>query len=300
MPRPLLLSALLCLSLAVAATAATAAEPRHDLLRVPLSDPAAAEWLRANQNAFDIVNVKPGVEAHIAARPGDESALRAAGLAPELLQRDMEAAAAYADKGVGFGIFHTFSENVAFMDSLRLQYPHVISARWSIGTTYEGRTIWAYRLSDNPDVDESEPEVLIDGTHHAREIMAAEFPIMFAQYLCEHYDTDSAIKWLVDSRELYLVPVVNPDGFVYNETTNPSGGGLWRKNRSPQAGGQIGVDLNRNYPKNWGYDDVGSSPYPADITYRGPSAASELETQAMVAFVNSREFITHDSVHTYS
>lgn len=298
MPRLLsVLAAALCLLLSLAATAA---EMRHDLVRVPLTDPAKVEWLRQNRNSFDIVREKPGVEAHIACRPGDEDALRAAGLVPELLQRDMETAYSYGDKGVGFGIFHTFSENVAFMDSLRLQYPHVISARWSIGTTYEGRSIWAYRLSDNPDLDETEPEVLIDGTHHAREIMAAEFPIMFAKYLCENYDTDPAIKWLVDNRELYLIPVVNPDGFVYNETTNPNGGGMWRKNRSPQAGGQFGVDLNRNYPKFWGYDNIGSSPYPADITYRGPSAASELETQAMINFVNGRQIITHDSVHTYS
>lgn len=298
MPRPLpVLAAALCLLLSLAATAA---ELRHDLVRVPLTDPAKVEWLRQNRNSFDIVREKPGVEAHIACRPGDEAALREAGLMPEVLLRDMETAYSYGDKGVGFGVYHTFSENVAFMDSLRMQYPHVISAKWSIGTTYQGRNIWAYRVSDNPDVDETEPEVLIDGTHHAREIMAAEFPIMFAKYLCENYDTDPAIRWLVDNRELYLVPVVNPDGFVYNETTNPNGGGMWRKNRSPQAGGQIGVDLNRNYPNFWGYDNIGSSPTPSDITYRGPSAASELETQAMINFVNGRQIITHDSIHTYA
>ena len=279
---------------------AFAAEPHHDKVRVPIADPAAAEWLRLHQNELDIVYVKPGVEAHLHARPGDQDLLRAAGLAPEVMVRDIELASEYADKGIGFGIFHTYSENVAFMDSLRMMYPNVISARFSIGNTYQGRTIWAYRLSDNPDVDESEPEILIDGMHHAREIMASEFPIMFAEYLCSRYGTDPEITWLVDNRELYLIPIVNPDGVVYNETISPNGGGQWRKNRSPQAGGEFGVDLNRNYPNRWGYDNVGSSPYPADITYRGPSAASELETQAMLNFVNTHEIITHDSVHTYS
>ena len=185
MRRPLsLLLAGLCLLVSLSALAA---EPRHDLVRVSLADPAASEWLRLHQNELDVVFVKPGVEAHIAAQPGDEAILRAAGLVPEVMQRDMELAAAYPDKGVGFGIFHTYSENVAFMDSLRLLYPNVISAKWSIGTTYQGRYIWAYRVSDNPDVDENEPEVLIDGMHHAREIMATEFPIMFAEYLCENY-----------------------------------------------------------------------------------------------------------------
>jgi hypothetical protein len=293
----------LAMTLAVcllSAVSAYAVEPHHDLLRVPLTDPSAWAYLNLHRNEFDIVHIKPGAEAHIAARPGDEATLRAAGLATEVIQRDMELANAYPDKGSGFGIFHTYSESVAFMDSLRVRFPTLISAGFSIGTTFQGRTIWAYRVSDNAGVDESEPEVLIDGTHHAREIMAAEFPIMFAEYLLTHYATDPEIKWLVDNRELYLVPIVNPDGFIYNETTNPNGGGQWRKNRSPQAGGQIGVDLNRNYPNHWGYDDVGSSPTPADITYRGPSPASELETQAMINFTNNHEFITHDSVHTYS
>lgn len=292
---------MLCSALCLAATTASpAVEPHHDLLRVPLTDPAAWAYLDLHRNEFDIVHIKPGAEAHIAARPGDEAMLRAAGLATEVIQRDMELANAYPDKGSGFGIFHTYSESVAFMDSLRVRFPTLVSARWSIGTTFQGRTIWAYRISDNADVDESEPEVLIDGAHHAREIMAAEFPIMFAEYLATRYATDPAIKWLVDNRELYLVPIVNPDGFIYNETTNPTGGGMWRKNRSTQAGGQIGVDLNRNYPNHWGYDDVGSSPLASDITFRGPSPASELETQAMINFTNSHEFITHDSVHTYS
>ena len=295
-----LMYVLLTAACLAAAPHAFAAEPHHDLLRVPLTDPAAWAYLNLHRNELDVVHVKPGAEAHIAAKPGDEALLRAAGLAPEVLQRDMEVANAYADKGSGFSIYHTYSESIAFMDSLRTRFPTLVSAGWSIGTTYQGRAIWAYRVSDNADVDEGEPEVLIDGTHHAREIMAAEFPIMFAEYLLTHYATDPAIKWLVDNRELYLVPIVNPDGFVYNETTNPTGGGMWRKNRSPQAGGQYGVDLNRNYPVQWGYDDVGSSGLPADITYRGPSAASELETQAMINFANAHEFITHDSVHTYS
>ncbi len=294
---PLVMTLVACVFLAVAAFAA---EPHHDLLRVPLTDPAAWAYLNLHRNEFDIVHVKPGAEAHIAARPGDEATLRAAGLATEVIQRDMEVANAYSDKGSGFGIFHTYSESVAFMDSLKVRFPTLVSAGFSIGTTFQGRTIWAYRLSDNADVDESEPEVLIDGTHHAREIMAAEFPIMFAEYLLTHYATDPSIKWLVDNRELYLVPIVNPDGFVYNENTNPTGGGMWRKNRSTQAGGQIGVDLNRNYPNHWGYDDVGSSPLASDITYRGPSAGSELEVQAMINFVNHHQIITHDSVHTYS
>lgn len=296
MSRSLLLLA--CTVCVLLCAPALAAEPHHDLLRVPLDTPVASEWLRLHQNDYDIVYVKPGVEAHIAAKPGDEATLRAAGMAPELKQRDMEAAYAYPDKGVGFGVFHTYSESRAFMDSLTTQYPNLVSSRWSIGTTYQGNSIWAWRISDNPNANESEPEILFDGMHHAREIMASEFPIMFAKYLCEHYNTDPQIHWLVDNRELYIVPIMNPDGVIYNESTNPDGGGMWRKNRKPFSG-QFGVDLNRNYPNHWGYDDVGSSPTPSSDTYRGPSAASERETQALINFVNTHEIITHNSIHTY-
>ena len=97
----------------------------------------------------------------------------------------------------------------------------MISEKWSIGQSMQGNEIWALRVSDNPDVDEDEPEVLIDGMHHAREIMASEFPMMFAEYLAANYGVDSEITWLVDNRELYIVPIVNPDGQLYNEQDQP-------------------------------------------------------------------------------
>ena len=96
-----------------------------------------------------------------------------------------------------------------------------------------------------------EPEILLDTMHHAREIMSGEFGILWADYLCSNYGSDPVVTWLMDNRELYLISIVNPDGVVYNETTNPQGGGLWRKNRRFN-GSSYGVDLNRNYPYEWG------------------------------------------------
>lgn len=294
-PRVLFVVPFLLLALTVGAVAS---EPRHDLVSVRLDDPTAAEFIRNHQGELDIVLVKPGVEAQIAAEAGNIEALTAAGLAPQLLQADMERANEYPDKGIGFGVYHTYSENVAFIDSLRLRFPAVVSGKWSIGTTVEGRDIWAFRVSDNPDLDEDEPEVLIDGMHHANEIITAEFPIMFAEYLAMNYGSDPEITWLVDHRELYLVPIVNPDGVVWNESTSPDGGGTWTKNRH-NYGGVYGVNLNRNYPYQCGYDDDGSSPTPSSEGYRGPSPASEPETQAMRAFVAGREIVTHNSLHAY-
>ncbi len=279
---------------------ALAAEPHHALVEIQLDSPGATEFILANAGRLDILQVKPGSFAHIAAKPADLAYLRASGQNITILQTDMETANAYTDKGVGYGIYHTYSETVAFVDSLRLLYPNVISQKWSIGQTIDGHDLWAFRVSDNPDIDENEPEILIDAMHHAREIMSSEFTIMFAEYLAQNYGSDPEITWLVDNRELYIVPVVNPDGSVYNEINSPSGGGMWRKNRRNNGDGTFGVDPNRNYTYMWGYDDSGSSPDTDSEVYRGPSAGSEPEIQAMMNFINNREFRTHDTIHTYS
>jgi carboxypeptidase T len=286
--------------LALQAAPSQADPEHHSLVQLYLDSPAGTQFLQTNRGRLDVLLVKPGILAQIAAQPADLELLNRSGLRYEILEADMEMAYAGPEKAAGFGLFHTYSENVAFVDSLRLLYPEVISEKWSIGQSHEGNDLWCFRVSDNPDLDESEPEILIDGMHHAREIMASEFPIMFAEYLAQNYGTDPEITWLLDNRELYIVPIVNPDGVIYNESTDPAGGGMWRKNRRDNGDGTIGVDPNRNYPYEWGYDDTGSSPDSDSIVYRGPSAGSEPEVQAMMNLVNSRQFITHDTVHTYS
>ncbi len=119
-------------------------------------------------------------------------------------------------------------------------------------------------------------------------------------YLLENYATNPDIQGIIDNSEMYFVPCVNPDGYVYNQSTNPSGGGLWRKNRKVNGDGTFGVDLNRNYGDHWGYDNIGSSPSTSSDTYRGTAAFSEPETQAMRNLCNTRQFITALNAHTYS
>lgn len=279
---------------------AGAASPRHSLVEVDLQDAASREYLMARLGQFDVVFQKPGYFAHVAADQATLDLLRGSPLRWKVLIDDLQTHYAYPDKTTNFGIYHTYSESAAFVDSLRLLYPQVISQKWSLGQSHEGRNIWCFRVSDNPDLDEDEPEILIDGMHHAREIMASEFGIMFAEYLASNYGTDPEVTWLLDNRELYLVPIVNPDGVVYNEATDPAGGGMWRKNRRPISVSTYGVDLNRNYPYQWGYDDSGSSPTPSSDLYRGPFAGSEPEVQAMMALINGHAFATHNTVHTYS
>ena len=151
-----------------------------------------------------------------------------------------------------YGLFYTYAETVAELDALHAQYPNITTAKYSIGTSIEGRTIWAMKVSDNPNVDENEPEVGFDGVHHAREPITINVLLETIRYLCENYGVDPEVTFLVDNREIFFVPIVNPDGYVYNEQTYPNGGGMWRKNRHAPVGGCYGVDLNRNYPYQWG------------------------------------------------
>ncbi|HRH11500.1 MAG TPA: M14 family metallopeptidase, partial [Bacteroidia bacterium] len=196
------------------------------------------------------------------------------------------------------GGYFKFNEVTQILDSMALLYPNLITVKQALNPlSVEGRTIWTVKISDNPGVDESEPEVLYTALHHAREGACVSQLIFYMWYILENYATNPDIKATVDNTEMYFVPVVNPDGYVYNQTTNPNGGGMWRKNRRVNGGGVFGADLNRNYGYNWGFDNIGSSPTTSSDTYRGPSAFSEPETQAMRNFCNSRQFVNSLNAH---
>ncbi|MEY4541213.1 MAG: hypothetical protein RLZZ306_2970, partial [Bacteroidota bacterium] len=178
-----------------------------------------------------------------------------------------------------YGGYFTFAQLQTILDQMRTLYPNLISAKSSIGTSIEGRPVFMIKISDNPDVDEAEPEMFFNAVHHAREPMSMSQLIFFMWHILENYNTDKDIKTLVNSTELYIVPCVNPDGYVYNQGTNPSGGGMWRKNRRNNGNGTFGVDPNRNYAFQWGINNTGSSPTSSSDTYRGTAPFSEPETQ---------------------
>jgi hypothetical protein len=201
------------------------------------------------------------------------------------------------------GGFYTLEEVMSEVDDMAAMYPDLISPRYTISTdtlTHEGRLMYWIRLSDNPEVDEDEPELLYSGVHHAREPIGVQQMIFYMWHLLENYATDTEIQLLVDNTEMYFVPVVNPDGYEYNHQTNPNGGGMLRKNRRNNGDGSYGVDLNRNYGYKWGYDDSGSSPYTSEETYRGPSAFSEPATKNMRTFCNEHNFRIALNYHSYS
>ncbi len=199
------------------------------------------------------------------------------------------------------GGYFTYQEMLNELDSMVAKYPNLISARQAISNTntHEGRPIYWVRLSDNPNTDEAEPEALYTALHHAREPGSLSQMIFFLWYVLENYATDPEIQTLIDNTELYFIPCVNPDGYIYNQTTNPNGGGLWRKNRRNNGGGEFGVDLNRNYGYQWGFNNTGSSPSPSSDTYRGTSGFSEPETQNVRDFCLAHNFQITLNYHTY-
>lgn len=197
------------------------------------------------------------------------------------------------------GGFLTFSEMLQELDDMASQYPNLITVKQGISnfSTVEGRPIYWVRMSDNPNSNESEPEMLYTAIHHAREPGSLQQTIFYMWYLLENYNSRDEVQAILNNTELYFVPCINPDGYIYNETTNPNGGGLWRKNRRDNLDGEYGVDLNRNYNYQWG--GAGTSANTNSDVYKGTSAFSEVETQAMKWFCEQNDFKIALNSHTH-
>ncbi len=203
-------------------------------------------------------------------------------------------------KALDMGGYKTLDEIYAYEDGIIAAHPDIVSSKVNIGNTIEGRPTWAIKISDNPNIDEDEPEVLYTAAIHAREVVTPEILIYFMDYLLNNYGVLPEVTNLVDNRELWFVMVVNPDGYYRNQVTDPGGGGMWRKNRRNNGDGTFGVDINRNYGYQWGYDNLGSSPYTSAEDYRGTGPFSEPETQHMRDFVAAHNFVITMYHHSYS
>ena len=178
--------------------------------------------------------------------------------------------------------YHNYAEMAAELDAVAAANPTRVR-RFSLGTSYQGRDIWAVKVSDNVTVDENEPEVLFTANQHAREHLTVEMALYILNQLVSG---SSEMTNMVNSREIWIVPMVNPDGVEYDIATGSYR--MWRKNRQPNAGSTaVGTDLNRNWSFQWGCCG-GSSGTPSSETFRGPSAFSAPETQRVRDFVNSR------------
>ncbi len=188
--------------------------------------------------------------------------------------------------------YYTFETMAAQLEAWAKQYPNICRLE-SIGKSCEGREIWALKVSDKPELDEKEPAVLVMGAHHAREWMSFEVPMATIKGLIEGYGKDEQLTKLVDERETWFVPMVNPDGVAYTQKSK-----YWRKNRRKNKDGSYGVDLNRNYGYKWG--NTGSSNSGNSDTYHGPNAFSEPESCAIRDLAAREKFAASVSFHSYS
>jgi carboxypeptidase T len=233
--------------------------------------------------------------------------------------------------------YHSYNSMTELLENISEQHSEIITLS-SIGTTYEERSIWMVKISDNPLVDENEPAVLLMGAHHGNEKPSYESLIFFIEYIAEAcqmemidndedglYDEDdfdgfdndndgfidedpseTRVRELVDNTEIFVIPMVNPDGVEYD----------WRKNREPNYGSfgradditSYGVDLNRNYDYLWYLPYLLPVNYLLPIiindeswNYRGEHAFSEIETRSVRDFVTGHDNIKISlSYHSYS
>jgi hypothetical protein len=214
------------------------------------------------------------------------------------------------------GGYYTYQEFLDQLDLMVQLYPNLITAPENISTFLTegepddstsppigGNGIKWVKISDNPNTsEENEPETLFTAVHHAREPTSLTQLIFFMWYLLENYESDAEVRSIVDHTELYFIPVVNPDGYLYNEKTNPEGGGFWRKNRKDI----LGVDVNRNYdyfidgdPSNNIWGGEGTSSNPNSNIFHGTGPFSEVESQAVKWLCEQHDFVMGVNNHSF-
>lgn len=191
-----------------------------------------------------------------------------------------------------FTDYKTYAQINAKIDELVTLRPDLVT-KLTVGTTHEGRTIYGMRIS-GPGT--SKPAVLFNGTQHAREWVSPMTNMFIAVNLVEQYDSNPVVQQLVDGVEIFIVPVVNPDGYEYTWNTYR----LWRKNRRDNGGGEYGVDLNRNWDIDWNGGES-TSTNPSSDVYVGPAPFSEPESSALRDFFNAHpNILAHVDFHSYS
>ncbi|BFV56244.1 M14 family metallopeptidase [Kitasatospora sp. CMC57] len=217
-----------------------------------------------------------------------------------------------AETGLGAGLndfpskdsmYHNYAEATADINAVVAAHPSIMSKQ-VIGKSYEGRDLFAIKISDNVGTDEAEPEVLFTHHQHAREHLTVEMALYLLHEFGDKYATDSRIANAVNSREIWIIPDVNPDGGEYDVATGNYRS--WRKNRQPNSGSSyVGTDQNRNWNYKFGCCG-GSSGSTSSETYRGSAAESAKEVKVVADFVRSRivggkqQITAAIDFHTYS
>ena len=229
-------------------------------------------------------------------------ALRQAGIAFDILipdvqvlvQAERERLARPQPMGVDwFADFKNLAAINARLDAMVAARPDLCSIV-TCGTSIQGRTIRGIRISRQP-AGTSMPAFVFTATQHAREWGGTMTGMWIADRLFEDGATDSRVSAILDASEVFVFPVMNPDGYEHSWTTDR----LWRKNRRLNSGGSYGVDMNRNWGYGWG--GTGASTSQSNETYRGTAAFSEPETAGFRDWALPRTNIAaHLDIHAYS
>lgn len=290
----LLLLPLLAAGMLAGSGSAVAAEPLRQV-RIQAGDPQAlAAILR--QAGFDVLSADPAAgSVDVVVSASDLERLETAGLAPVTVAIGRPFRELQEQRARQPGLlpvppgYPDLAAVIAEMTARAAAFPAIcqqvdLTTAYGLPPTAEGRHLHAVKISDHVLVDEDEPAFLMVSNHHCREIVTPVIALYAIDQLTSLYGSDPAVTELVDGCEIWIAPVWNPDGYEYVFDVD----NMWRKNRHVFATG-IGVDLNRNYPQGW-FNACSGSSSPSSIIYKGPSPASEAETQTMIAWSLDRRF----------
>ncbi|WP_046497088.1 M14 family metallopeptidase [Streptomyces odonnellii] len=298
--RTMTLAALLALALGVTATATSAdSTPPSPAAEAAAADEAIKQYeIRMHStSATRTALARTGVTIDesdsesvvVSADPAQARKLRALGYDPTPLgavpDRTVDGVIEPFDFPSADSRYHNYAEMTSEINTVIAANPGLVSQR-VIGTSYQGRNMVAIKISDNVATDENEPEVLFTHHQHAREHLTVEMALYLLKELTSDYGTDPRVTNLVNSREIWIIPDLNPDGGEYDVATGSYRS--WRKNRQPNSGSTaVGTDLNRNWAYRWGCCG-GSSGSASSDTYRGSAAESAPEVKVVANFVRSR------------
>jgi hypothetical protein len=255
----------------------------------------AEQWASIQGLGLDVAHVEEmpdGIRIQLVMYPQERNALRKKGIDLRPVRNEdgfTQIEAANRQSVHGFDVWRSFDEPGGIEDQIRgiANDPHNrgFVQLVDLGDSHQGRDILALRLTQGTGVPVgSRPAVVYQATTHAREWISTEVNMRLLQwFIDQNRANDQEVRRILQTTEVWFVPVVNPDGYQYTFDVDR----LWRKNLSDNNGdGAItpgdGIDLNRNYPEHWNYDEEGSSSQFASETYRGPTPASEPETQANI------------------
>lgn len=224
-----------CLIATAISTPAMAAGDAKNLVRIQIANKAEADLL---PRGLDISGYKQGEWVDAVVTDAQIQDLTDRGLILQVLSKDVDALMREAQE-----FYPSWAEFQTQLIDIVTSHPTICTMD-TIGTTYEGRPIQVVKLSDNVFLDEDEPEVLYTGLTHAREWPGLVTTMFILDSLTSAYGSDPAVTIQVNSREIYFIPCINPDGYAYTHDVGMD----WRRNRRPfPQYGTIGVDLNRNY-----------------------------------------------------